>query len=294
MKRFRVAIVGLGTLGSACAVLAREDGRIEVAGVVRREATCNAHRPPQLRELRTVTDVRDLGVIDAALVCVPTSEAVRVARELIERQIPVVECAALRAREFEAHVEGLRTLARRHRVPVVAGAGWNPGALSLVEGLFAVLIPKGDTHADDTAGVHLHHTLFEQTVSGVKRAMATEVRTPEGALQRYLYVEPERGAELAAIERAIRSDPASLGVETLVFPLDEEGAMREETRGVLLRRHGSVGGRPQFLLLEARVGEATLAARIMLAAALALPRLERRGYALSELPIGALSAYRPI
>ncbi len=290
----RVAIVGLGTLGTSCALLAGEDGRLKLAGIVRREQTRAGPRPAALRQVPAVSDIRDLGAVDAALVCVPPHETPRIARELVERRIPVVECAALHGREFEAHVEDLRVHAHRHRVPVIAGAGWNPGALDLVESVFEALVPKGETQIDDTAGVHLHHTPFEQSVAGVRRAMATEVRGAEGALQRYLYVEPERRADFAAIERAIRADPASLGVQTFVFPLDEGAAVREEARGVLLRRHGHVGGRPQFLLLEARIGEITLAARMMVAAALALPLLERRGYALSEVPIGLLLPARAV
>jgi hypothetical protein len=49
-----------------------------------------------------------------------------------------------------------------------------------------------------------------------------------------------------------------------------------------------VGERPQFLLLEARVSEVTLAAQMMLAAALAIPSLERRCYTVFELPLLAL------
>lgn len=65
-----------------------------------------------------------------------------------------------------------------------------------MRGLFAALIPKGNTDIAEHAGMHTHHTALEQSIPGVKRAMATEVRTSDGKLQRYVYVEPEAGAEV--------------------------------------------------------------------------------------------------
>jgi diaminopimelate dehydrogenase len=214
---------------------------------------------------------------------------VDVAHDLMQREVPVVECAAIHGVDFDAHVEDMRRLAARYRVTAIVGAGWDPGALSLMRGLFAALVPKGTTDVAETAGIHTHHTTLEQSIPGVKRAMSTEVHGAEGKLQRYVYVEPETGVAFEAIAARIRGDAASRDVETFVFPLDAAAEAREETCGLLMRRHGHVGGRPQFLLLEARVSEVILAAQIMLAAALALPSLERRCYTILDLPPIALS-----
>jgi diaminopimelate dehydrogenase len=232
--------------------------------------------------------VSELGRTDAALICTPVDTVVRIAHDLVQREVPVVECAEIHGADFDAHLGALRRLAARHRVPVIVGAGWDPGALSLMRGLFAALVPKGRTDVADTAGIHMHHTTFEQSISGVKRAMSTEVRSSEGKLQRYVYVEPEPGVDFSAIEQRIREDTRSLGTETFVFPLDAAAEAQDEARGSLLRRHGDVLGKPQFLLFEARVSETTLAARMMVAAALAMPALERRCYTIFDLPLGTL------
>ncbi|MGZ5151006.1 MAG: hypothetical protein ACXWI6_13280 [Burkholderiales bacterium] len=219
----------------------------------------------------------------------PTSRPV--AHDLIQREIPVVECAALHGgAAFDAHADGLRRLASHYRVPVLVGAGWDPGALSLIRGVFAALIPKGNTDVAESAGMHTHHTTLEQSIPGVKRALTTEVHTSEGKLQRYVYVEPEAGADARRIEAHIRGDAANVGVETFVFPLDSAVAAQDEASGVVLRRHGIVAGRPQFMLFEARIDELRLAAQMMVAAALALPSLERRCYTIFELPLTALSS----
>jgi diaminopimelate dehydrogenase len=159
--------------------------------------------------------------------------------------------------------------------------------VSLIKGLFAALIPKGATDITDTTGVHAHHTTLEHAIPGIKRALATEVRTAEGRLQRYIYVEPQADADFAAVQARIREDASGSDVEVFVFPLS--AAARDERRGAVIQRHGSVAGRPQFLLLETRVCQTILAAQMMLAAALAIPALERRCYTVFELPLTALS-----
>jgi diaminopimelate dehydrogenase len=285
----RLAIVGFGTLGKACARLAAADPRLQVAGFVRRAEQAGTPLPAPFHAMKAVAHVSELGQTDVALVCVPASAVMGVAHDLIQRKIPMVECAALHGTAFDDQAEDIRRLASHHRVAAVVGAGWDPGALSLVRGLFAALIPKGHTEFEEHAGIHTHHTTLEQSIPGVKRAMSTEVRTSDGKLQRYVYVEPEAGADLKSIEAHIRGDATSLGVETFVFPLDEASAPEDEERGVLLRRHGASAGSRQFLLFEARISEATLAAQMMLAAAVAIPWLERRCYTVFELPASALS-----
>ena len=196
MKRTRVVIVGFGALGKACAQLAATDPRLEVAGFVRRAAHVDAPRPAPFHAIAAVAHVSELARIDAALVCVPASAVAHVAHDLIQREMPVVECAALHGAAYDAHADGMRRLASHYRVPVLVGAGWDPGTPSLMRGLFAALIPKGNTDIAEHAGMHTHHTTLEQSIPGVKRAMATEVRTSDGKLQRYVYVEPEAGAEV--------------------------------------------------------------------------------------------------
>jgi diaminopimelate dehydrogenase len=211
-------------------------------------------------------------------VCAPAEAVVHVAHDLMQREVPVVECAAIHGANFDAHAAAMRRFAARYRVTAIVGAGWDPGALSLLRGLFAALVPKGTTDIAEMAGIHTHHTTLEQSIPGVKRAISTEVRRPAGGLQRHIYVEPEKGVDLDVVAARIRGDAASGMSKTFVFPLDAATEAQEETRGLVLRRHGHVEGRPQFLLLEARVTELMLAAQMMLAAALALPSLERRCY----------------
>jgi diaminopimelate dehydrogenase len=74
MMRCRVAIIGPGKLGRACAQAMRDCAKLELAGSV--------GRGDHVRELRAV---------EVALVCVPTTVTLDVAGELLQQGFAVVE-----------------------------------------------------------------------------------------------------------------------------------------------------------------------------------------------------------
>ena len=91
------------------------------------------------------------------------------------------------------------------------------------------------------------------------------------------------------MERIIVNDPLFLVEQTLVFSVPSIAILEETNRGVLLERYGKPGNASHSsFLLEARFDEANLAARMMLAAAQALPTLSAGTYSLLDLPLGAL------
>jgi len=123
----------------------------------------------------------------------------------------------------------------------------------------------------------------------VKDALCTEVRATDGRLQRYVYVELEKGANADLVAQAIRADPLFLGEETEVFPLESLASLEQEGRGVVLDRRGSLQrlGRQHFVL-EGRFDEVVVTAEVMLAAARALPNLDPDAYSRAEVPLSAL------
>lgn len=285
MRKKRLAIVGLGKLGRKCVEAVASDLAAELAGVVRRPGSVPA---PWLKA-PAVTHVSELHEVDAALVCVPLDAALGTTTALLQGRVPVVECARLHGEAFLEHAAEIHRAALHHRVPAVVGAGCDPGALSLFRSQFALLAPHGHTETRLHAGASLHHTLAASHVEGVRDALATELQSRDGALQRYVYVELEPGADAGAVRDALVNDPLFLDEETLVFPVPSIAALEESIRGVVLERHAAAGdpGRGAFLL-EARYDEAGVAARMMLAAARALPSLHAGAHTLLDLPPGAL------
>jgi diaminopimelate dehydrogenase len=280
-----VAVVGYGRLGCACVDALLSDSELVLAGVVRAAAHAQSALPAPHEQVAVTADPGELGRVDAALVCVPT-ECVRAsAHDLLQHRIPIVECATLHGEAFEAHRGALHQMAIRFSVPAVVGAGWDPGALSLLRALFALLAPQGHTELTHHPGIHVHHSTVASAMPGVRKALSLEQTDPSGRPQRYVYVELEQDSDRARVERTIREDPLFAGEDTLVFPMESVGPLEDEGHGVLLERRTPPGpGHPQ-LLFEARCSQPRLAARVMVAAARALPACSAGAHGLLDLPL---------
>lgn len=289
MKPLRLAVVGLGRIGQACAELIALSHDLTVEAFVRRPASGANGLPDHLRHIPLMTHVGQVRAVDGALICLPTNAVMEAASQILQHGVPIVDCAILHGESFHAHKEAIRKLALHHRTPAIVGAGWDPGALSVFRSWLALLTPGGMTETTHRPGITLRHTVMAKSVVGVKDARSTEVRATDGRLQRYVYVELEKGANADRVTEAIRADPLFLGEETQVFPVESLTSLEQEGRGVVLDRRSS-SQRPgrQHLLLEGRFDEAVVTAEVMLAAARALPDLDPGAYSLSDVPLSAL------
>lgn len=287
MQPQRLAVVGFGKLGQACARAILDDRELTLAAIVRRSDSLAAAVTAPFDGVPRAAHIQDLAGIHAALICVPPAQVLATARDALQARIGVIECATLHGEAFARHHNELNRLAALRKTPAICGAGWDPGALSLLRGLFALLCPKGHTEMRRHPGSSLHHTALAG-VSGVRSALATESRDPSDGVRRYVYVELEPGIEFAPVERAIRGDPLYAGERTQVFAVENVAAL-EAQAGIALERRGSTAMPHTQLFLEARFTEPALSAAVMLAAARAMPRLaEHRAYNLFELPLGLL------
>lgn len=275
MKRLQVAVVGFGKLGSACASALLDHGELALAGIVMHRPLAREDLPGRLRHYPVVMHVRDLPAVDVALVCVPTESVARVARELLQAHLAVVECASLEDRALEAHYALFADMTRAYRATAVVGAGWDPGLLPAFKRAFEVLIPRGQDSLRRHPGVGLHHSAAVAHLPGVKDALVGEYRGEDGTLQRYVYVERERGADAEQVRAAIVADPMFAGEATQVFVVDSLSEIEAEAgQGLVLERLGvASAGVHASLLLEARFDPTAFAAQVMLDAARKLPAL---------------------
>jgi len=289
MKKNGVAIIGYGKVGKACAELLLSSEDLALAGIIRRPESRGQSLPEVFHGIPVASHLHELPEVRCALLCVPPDVTEGMAHEILQMGIPIVECAMLEGQAFRAHKDAIHRAATRHKVPAIVGAGWDPGAVSLFRSLFAMLIPNGHTHTSHRSGKNLHHTITVESVPGVKNALCTEHRTPEGRLQRYIYVEIDQEADQDRVIEAIRSDPLFLQEETLVFPVDTVTALEEQGQGLMLERRGRVGQiGHQHLLMEARGNVVALTAEVMLSAARAIPTLHTGAYSLNEIPLANL------
>lgn len=273
MTRRRLAIVGFGRLGTACAHATRERDDFELAGVVRRPGSASK-LPAPFSATPVVNHLRDLDRVDAALVCVPATQTAAVAREILQQRVPIVECAIVEGAAAREHEEAIGAAARLHRVAAVIAAGWDPGMFTLLRRAFELLVPHGATSVTDRPGVLLHHTEAARNVEGVTDALTTEYRDAAGQITRYVYAELAPGTDLARVQAALDADPLFAGERTLLFPVASVARIEEDGHGVLLERRGTArSGVHENILFEARFAVPAFAARVMLDAAAQLPYL---------------------
>lgn len=270
-RRLRLAVIGWGRLGQACAQALADAHDLALAGVVRRADALAASRGTPLPGVACVGHVSELDAVDVALLCVPAPAAAGVARELLQARLPLVECAGLDGAALQAHHAAIAHLALRHRVGAVVGAGWNPGVLPQLQQLFERLIPQGHTQLSTHVGARLHHTAAAAGVPGVRDALCSELHAPGGGRERYVYVELAPGADLAQVRRQIEADPLFADEATQVLAVDDVAALEALHQGVLVERLGAGPGGPHAsLVLEARCDPLAFSARLMLDAARAL------------------------
>jgi diaminopimelate dehydrogenase len=298
MSRLRLAIVGWGRLGRACGEALHGDAELTLAGIVRGAATLESTRAASpLPGVPCVSHLRELGSVDAALLCVPSDAAVGVAQELLQMRVPIVECASFEAKALRDYHASIAHFAERHRVSAVVGAGWDPGVLPQLQRLFEVLIPRGRTRVGRHVAAGLHHTAVAEGVAGVQGALSSEVPDPAGGTRRYVYVQLARGADFERVRAQIEADPLYADEPTQVLPVPDVAAMEQQAQGVLVERLDEGAAGPHgSLLLEARLDPAGFCARLMLDAARVLPRYPHGGWRYT--PVGlvplAEAAERPM
>lgn len=276
MKRLRLAVIGWGRLGKACAEGLRDVPELALAGVVRRADSLAATSDSSIRGMACVSHVSELEAIDAALLCVPSDAAPGVARELLQARVPLVECADFEGEVLRTHHDEIAHLAKRHRVGAVVGAGWDPGLLPQLQHLFELLIPKGHSQVTRHVGAKLHHTAAAESIAGVRGALCSELHDPDGTAHRYVYVELSRGSDFERVRQQIEADPLFADEPTQVLPVDDLAALEQENRGVLIERLGQgTGGPHASLILEARLDPVAFTARLMLDAARLLSQQAR-------------------
>ncbi|MBI2752115.1 MAG: hypothetical protein HYX46_01140 [Betaproteobacteria bacterium] len=272
MKPLRIAIVGFGRLGRACAHGVLEARDLELAGIVRRAP---GTLPAPFARVQVAGHMRELERVEAVLLCVPPDVALGAARALLQQRAPLVECAQLEGHALERYYEEIERAAHAHRVAVIVGAGWEPGVLSIVRRMFEVLVPHGRTAIGLHPGLSAHHTAMVSGVAGVKTALAIERRSAEGTRQRYVYAELGSSATVESVTQAIEADPLFSDSEVRVFAVPDLKALEAAGSGIVLERLAAASaGRHESLLLEARFDAADFAARVMLDAARSLPQLE--------------------
>ena len=284
-RKIKVAVVGYGNIGKYAVEAVREASDMELAGVIRRK-TSVGELPAELAGVPVVSDVKELGKVDVALLCGPTRSIPETAEQYISMGINTID-------SFDIHGEALWNLRqqldkagkRRGTVSIIS-SGWDPGSDSVVRTLMEAMAPKGITYTNFGPGMSMGHTVAVKSKAGVRNALSMTIPTGTGVHRRMVYVELEPGAVFADVEQSIKTDAYFAKDHTVVTQVDDVDALLDMGHGVLMERKG-VSGVTQNQLFEYRmkINNPALTAQIMVACGRAAMRQQPGAYTMPEIPV---------
>lgn len=282
MTKIRAAVVGYGNIGRFSIEALEAALDFEIAGVVRRNV---AEIPAELAPYKVVTDIRELGHVDVAILATPTREVEKYALEYLAMGINTVD-------SFDIHTSiiGLRrsldAAAKKAGRVAVISAGWDPGSDSIVRTLLEAAAPKGLTYTNFGPGMSMGHTVCVKSKAGVKNALSMTMPKGDGMHRRMVYVELEDGARLEDVAKAVKEDPYFASDETHVMAVESVDAVKDMGHGVHMVRKG-VSGKTQNQRFEFNmsINNPALTAQLLVGVARASMRLTPGAYTMVEIPV---------
>lgn len=282
MKKIKAAVVGYGNIGRFVVEALETSPDFEVVGVVRRSLGV---QPAELAPYKVVTDIRELGAVDVAILGTPTREVEKYATEYLAMGINTVD-------SFDIHTlipqlrKNLDKVAKEHGTVAVISAGWDPGSDSVVRTLMQAAAPKGLTYTNFGPGMSMGHTVCVKSKPGVRNALSMTIPLGTGIHRRMVYVELEDGAKLEDVAAAVKADPYFASDETHVMAVESVDQVKDMGHGVNMTRKG-VSGKTQNQLFEfdMKINNPALTAQILVDVARASMRQRPGAYTMIEIPV---------
>ena len=283
MDKLRIAVVGYGNIGrySLEAVEAAPD--MECVGVVRRNGSAAGF--PELAGYKVVSDIRELGHVDVAILATPSRKVKENAEKYLAMGINTVD-------SFDIHTDicalraTLGPLAEANGAVSVISAGWDPGSDSIVRALLQGLAPKGVTYTNFGPGRSMGHSVAVKAIDGVKDALSVTIPIGTGLHRRMVYVELEDGADFAKVEASIKSDPYFVHDETHVQQVACVDDLNDVGHGVNLVRKGVSGQtHNQHFEFDMSINNPALTGQVLVMAARAALRQRPGCYTMIEIPV---------
>ncbi len=276
----KVAIVGYGNIGRYALEALEAAPDMECVGIVRRKVT-----EPTISGYRVVTDIRELGAVDVAILATPTRSVEEHARQCLSLGINTVD-------SFDIHtsiVDLRRTLdpiARQHGAVSIISAGWDPGSDSIVRTLMESLAPRGISYTNFGPGRSMGHSVAVRAIPGVRNALSMTIPVGTGIHRRMVYVELEPGADFKSVEAAVKADAYFVNDETHVMQVESVDQLNDVGHGVNLVRKG-VSGKTHNQLFEfnMKINNPALTAQVLVNVARAAMRQQPGAYTMIELPV---------
>lgn len=282
-QKIRAAIVGYGNIGRYALQALRAANDFEIAGIVRRNGAAN--RPEELNGYAVVSDIRELGKVDVAILATPTRSVESYAKEILALGINTVDSFDIHS-QITSLRRSLNESAKAAGAVSIISAGWDPGSDSVVRTLLQAIAPKGITYTNFGPGMSMGHTVAVKAIDGVRAALSMTIPTGTGIHRRMVYIELEENYDFNTVAAAIKADPYFVHDETHVMQVECVDDVIDMGHGVNLTRKG-VSGETQNQLFEfnMRINNPALTGQVLVCAARATMHQQPGCYTMIEVPV---------
>ena len=175
-----------------------------------------------------------------AILCIPSREVPERVKQYHEFGISTID-------SYDEHLNiasvrrDLDISAKSKKVVSIIGAGWDPGTDSAIRAIMKLVSITGygtTTFGGENGGRSMGHTVQVKQIEGVKDAVALTLANGRGKQKRKVYLELEKGADLAVVEKAILSDPYFKNDPTEVIEVKNINKYNTLNHSVCLERTG--------------------------------------------------------
>lgn len=279
----KVAIVGYGNIGKFALEAVEAAPDMECVGIVSRNPEAVASRTDL--NYRIVSDIKDLGKVDVAILATPSRKVEENALKYLSMGINTVDSFDIHGGICELRGNLAQVAAKNDAVGIIS-AGWDPGSDSVVRALLLALAPEGVTYTNFGPGRSMGHSVAAKTIPGVREALSMTIPEGKGVHSRRVYIELEEGADFETVAAAIKADPYFASDITTVEAVPSVEAINSLMHGVDLVRNGVSGKTPgQDLKFKMRINNPALTGQVLVCAARASMRQKAGCYTLIEIPV---------
>ena len=223
MDKIRIGIVGYGNIGKGVEKAIARNEDMELAAVFTRRDPASVKIATETAVVKTMEDMKSMkGEIDVMVLCGGSATDLPVMGPQIAVDFNTIDSFDTHARIPE-YFENVDKAAKAGGNVGIISVGWDPGMFSLNRLYAESILVQGSTYTFWGKGVSQGHSDAIRRIEGVKNAIQytvpieaavdrvrsgsePELTTREKHL-RECYVVPEEGADLKAIEEAIKTMP---------------------------------------------------------------------------------------
>ncbi|MBO4831216.1 MAG: diaminopimelate dehydrogenase [Oscillospiraceae bacterium] len=242
----RIAIAGYGNLGRGVETAVSRSEDMELAAVfTRRDPSDVKINTPGVPVLKLDEAGAMADKIDVMIICGGSATDLPVLTPMLAEKFCVIDSFDTHA-DIPKHFANVDAAAKKGGKLALISAGWDPGLFSLMRVYSSSVLPDGKDYTFWGRGVSQGHSDAIRRVPGVADAKQYTVPVPE-ALEavrsgsapelttrqkhtRVCYVVPEEGADLKAIETAIKTMPNYFAdYDTTVNFITEEELKRDHS-----------------------------------------------------------------